>query len=536
MSYMEQTCPHSGAFGYRAPKKGRNLSWFVELALGALVLFGIFAGIVMIGGCLGCEVCFECAAACDEEMGCGLEECARDCNAQSDDCVSCEGVDCFGREGCFACDGKWDCSECSGEVYYKVELISGEVTTPLKFKGGTNRVTVHAYNDDRPQNYFTFKGYFDKKVGGTKYIDEAGNVIKKITKDIKLYAQYEEENQGEDYLIHFITTNTETGSEYFPAPEATTFYVGEPTDNFPAYEDLTDFVFKGWYAQPNGQGKLIYGPEDYEAQEEFVLHLSDFGKNPNDNSHVLKVYAYYTNLEYKVKFHYANGEEQTKTVNSGTTFGSIAANMGNSGSAYTFFGWSYNPNEWETTATISSDFKIEDNLDVYELVRKNFTFVFHYKQTSSSGTVQNKEIKITKYEGQTFNFEEDESLLNIKNSESLYKGYKFLAWKNEYNETKTNVYVSKTESLELTATYQEVSYSITYVMFMPNGSEKDITLSSSAEYLSYKYGSGLTLWTCPDMSGKRFVGWCERADLSDTPKTKLSNTAYGNKKLYAKFE
>ncbi len=540
MSYMEQTCPHSGAFGYRAPKKGRNLSWFVEIALGALVLFGIFAGIVMIGGCLGCEACFECAAACDEEMGCGLEECARDCNAQSDDCVSCEGIDCFGREGCFACDGKWDCSDCSGEVYYKVELNTGDQTQTLKFKAGTSDISIGSgYNEDRPREYFTFKGYYNKKIGGDKYIDESGNVVKKITKDIKLYAQYDEVNQGELYEISFVTTNSATGNPFFPAPHDKPFGVGEPSTEFPEYAELDDYVFKGWYTAPNGNGKLIYGPEDYEEMNEFTLHLSDFGKNPNDGTHRLTVYAHYTYLQYDVKFHYVNGSTKTVAVDSGTTFGDVLImnNIGSSGSDYTYFGWSYLQNDPNPDNTIADTVQITMPMDVYELSRKNYTFTFEYRVTTTGTSFKTETVKITSYEGATLTFDEQSKLLDIKNSTSLYKGYSCTSWVDEYGRAATSVYVSSTAITTYKAEYKEDTYKITYVMYRSNGSERDITDRADSDTTEYKYSeTNKALWICPDDAELgEFLGWCEKPDLSDTPRKTLPTGAYGHKKLYAKF-
>ena len=543
MSYMEQTCPHSGAFGYRAPKKGRNLSWFVELALGALVLFGIFAGIVMIGGCLGCEVCFECAAACDEEMGCGLEECARDCNAQSDDCVSCEGVDCFGREGCFACDGKWDCSECSGEVYYKVELISGEVTTPLKFKGGTNRVTVHAYNDDRPQNYFTFKGYFDKKVGGTKYIDEAGNVIKKITKDIKLYAQYTEVNENDEYNLVFHTENTVDGGYYFQLDAMsaeTVVNVGYDTASFPEYAELEGYVFKGWYTDEEGRGKLIWGPETTS----YTVHLSDFGKHPLDQDKILHVYAYYTYLTYEVKFNYANGNSRTEQVRAGTTFAELKQLVGNSGEEYKYFGWSYYPNANENNV-ITDETTITGALEVYEVARLYYTIKFYYKQTDYYGW-QVYEVKL--YEGQKFTFEEDSTILNIKTNAGVYKGFTFARWTTDesgMSASKTEItYMSAQVAKTYYAQYDEATYNISYIIpakyaGMAIDMTNDAKIAGANTQYKYSPNTSVALWRCDDIFGT-FIGWCEDPDgygtiysLSDG--CQLWAGAYGHKILYAVF-
>ena len=56
-------------------EKGRNVRRFWEY-VGAFI--GIMFILFLFGSCLGCSACFECAAACDTNCGCDLEDCGRE--------------------------------------------------------------------------------------------------------------------------------------------------------------------------------------------------------------------------------------------------------------------------------------------------------------------------------------------------------------------------------------------------------------------------------------------------------------------------
>ncbi|MBQ8658372.1 MAG: InlB B-repeat-containing protein [Clostridia bacterium] len=541
MSYMEESCccpQESCAFSYGGGK-GRNVSRFVEIVIGALVCFGIFAVIVMIGGCLGCEACFECAAACDEEMGCGLEDCARDCNEQSDDCVSCEGISCFGREGCFACDGKWDCSDCAGEVYYKVTLNTGDESTTLKMKEGTKKISIDPYNEDKPADFYTFKGYYNKEIGGTQYIDENGNIVKDIGDDIKLYAQYKELGAGEEFLLIFNTVNPETGEDYFVPEYADDYvYVGEGYNNFPSEAQLENYVFKGWYTQPNGGGKLIWGPDTTE----YTLHLSDFNKRYNSDStdKRLNVYAHYELEQFTVYLHILDDVQEERAY-SGTLFSEFIANHPYENSAYTFFGWS----EYENagiTDTIADDTIIQDDLHVYAIVRKNYTFTFKYRETTSGTNYEEKEIKLVRYQGQTIDLDQSESdpllaFLWTTENEHLYKGYKFTGWAKSTSTNATtlsSIEVNEYAATTYYAKYTERPYKIEYYVY-ESGQYVQYTQEAlgTGANINYTYGEGtVALWDCSNWF-PGFLGWSETPNGRDT--MKLESYEYGDKKLYAVF-
>ena len=87
----------------------------IVIGLGLLtVLFSSLLGAVScLGGCLGCEACIE-TAACADECGADCLDCDFEGQTiqnviEANERVSCEGIDCFGREGCFSCGGCGDC-------------------------------------------------------------------------------------------------------------------------------------------------------------------------------------------------------------------------------------------------------------------------------------------------------------------------------------------------------------------------------------------------------------------------------------------
>ena len=89
----------------------------------------------------------------------------------------------------------------------------------------------------------------------------------------------------------------------------------------------------------------------------------------------------------------------------------------------------------------------------------------------------------------------------------------------EEDETQVNVY----------ATYDEKYYTISY---KANGGKVTPT-DSESKYL-YRDGTNLAR---PTRTGYDFVGWCQKADLSDTPITQIpARTMRGNKTFYAKWK
>ena len=513
-------CKSCGCDYFQA--KGKNIRYALEYIAAVI---GILLMFFMFGSCLGCEACFECAAACDSNCGTDLEECGRDCDDETDGWFQCEGITCGDKQGCFSCHGKWDCSTCSGTTVYTIKLVLGENDLRVDEIPKEDMQFISSfpvlYPDNMSSTYYEFKGYFSKKSGGTPYVDAQGNLIKSITKSVTLYAQYKEKNEGETYSLQFNTEKPDGTGNYFATPTPLEVVVGGPVLGMPDAPDLEGLNFLGWYT---GNGVLAA-----RQGEDWDFHLSTFEHLPNDPRFVM-LYARYEVQTFDIRFHYDGGTTETETVEYGTYLNSVwnRFDMSQGNSLYYFDGWALEPNA-SLGEGINGDFEIMNDIDLYEIRRDYVTFTF------DTGREQ---FEITLQEGNTYSYSELTMPSGGGNLNEYVKmlgynpGYEFTGWSIGSTtgvalptlEVKTNM------STTIMAKWKWATYSITYYV---SGDDYTTDANSDRATTSYHYGDTSMLWDYSTRSN-RFVGWYLESDPGNVF-TSLPSGLYGDIILHAKF-
>ncbi len=382
-------------------QKGKNVRFFWSIVIAVVaVLLVLF----LIGSSIGCEACFQCAAVCDQNCSLGLEDCGRECDQTTDSCVANDGVTCGNRQGCFACDGKWDCSKCNGIVYHTITVytqdgkkIETKQYTADELKG------IRKIGDTNPENkdttYFEFLGYYTKKTGGKAWTDANGNVYGEFTKDISLYARYKEkEGAASPYKLTF-DTSAYTAGAWESFTRTTT--VGS-TVTIPSARQWNGYTFKGWFK--SGQSTPVIGPD----QTSFTFHLYSFGIDPQSTWSDITLTARYEENDYTVTFHYGDGT--TDTLQNLKYNDVLQDNWysyydrSNSNIDYVFKGWSLTKpasiRDDVETINPTGQYKITKDIDIYEVRRDWLTLRFYY----NNGTDGYVECKNQFYEGQSCTF------------------------------------------------------------------------------------------------------------------------------------
>ena len=501
--------------------KGKNIRYALEYVAAVI---GIMLILFMFGSCLGCEACFDCAAACDSNCGTDLEECGRDCDDETDDWFQCEGITCGDKQGCFSCHGKWDCSTCSGRTVYTIKLVLSENDLRVDEIAKEDMEFVSSfpvlYPDNKPSTYYEFKGYFSKKSGGTLYVDSQGNLVKSITKSVTLYAQYKEINEGETYVLQFNTEKADGTGNYFETPTPLEVVVGGPVIGMPIAPDLEGLNFLGWYTST---GVLVA-----RQDEDWDFHLSTFGILPNDPKYV-QVYAWYEVQTFAVRFHYDNGQTSTETVEYGTYLNSVwySYDQSQNNTLYYFDGWALEPNA-SLGKGINGDFAIINDIDLYEIRRDYVTFTF------DTGREQ---FNITLQEGNVYSYSEltipgGTNLNDYVKTLGYNPGYDFTGWAvgSAAGVALPTLEVKTNMSTTIVAKWKWATYTIKYYIY---GEDYTTDANVDRAITSYHYGESPELWDYSTRS-TRFVGWYLESNPSRVF-TELPNDLYGNIILHAKF-
>ncbi len=178
---------------------------------------------------------------------------------------------------------------------YTVILKSGELT------GGTDSVKATYMapmpSAIAPQRFgYIFQGYYaDLNDEETKYYNADMSSARDwdIASDCTLYARWEG-------ISSTITFEMEGGSG---GTKSTTAYFGSemPTEDLVA-PTRTDYIFKGYYEELNGNGKKYYDGPNMESAHDW------------DKIEDTKLYAYWEKVYYSVTLHYGGGLSGSDTV------------------------------------------------------------------------------------------------------------------------------------------------------------------------------------------------------------------------------
>ena len=549
--------------------KGRNIRRFWEY-VGAII--GIMLVLYLFGSCFGCSACFECAAACDQNCGCELEDCGREfydqvgcgsCNNEASDCSTCkqecgevcddcvrnEGVNCGNTENCGACVGFGDCSGCKGYKVYRVTIVVGDKEYEEKLYDKSEKLPIY-YPDGAGEEYFEFEGYWtdEDREDGDRYVTAEGEYVADLqAKDgLTLYGHYKEKNFGDKYTLRFSGAKLPAGLS-FSTPAPIEVAVGSPITDFPDPQEIDGYDFKGWYT---ANERCVTNAEGYYKSSAF--HLYDVGVNPNDQETTsIMLFAKYEKCKYSVQLiEMLDGSiNRTDTVlveygeylsvNSITS--KLAEFMGN-GSAYKCLGlsWESNPDIHDETKFFTMDKlnteMVDDTVKIYVINRSMLTVKLYYDVSGK------QPVEYRAYNGERVVFADMIDMNNgnrkvgdLVAEDSFNPGKRFIGWyEDAYSDPATYVDVVKNGWLEYTAHWETKTYYITYIG--PAGNK----LNGFDQQYPYLYQEDTKLLDLGyDNTYGRFLGWCERADRSDSPKMWLyayGSGAYGDKTLYAKYE
>ena len=503
----------------------------IGLALLGLLLSTLIGTISCIGGCFGCEACIE-TAGCADEL---LNECFGDCDgciecnyqemteenvANANDCVSCDGIDCFGREGCFACDGCGDCSSCGGTKYYSitvqirdeeygVKIEESETYIPLSIPGSTI--------------YYEYQGLYDQPTGGTCYVDSEGNMIRPLQDNLKLYARYNEYNAGETYYFDLSL------AAFGMADTTIQLTVGGALVGLPVAPEKEGYEFVGWYLDD-----VCVQSGNVEAGATF--HLYNFEIDPSYENRTFTLRPVYQEKEYTITL-VAYGYSYQLNASYNSTFGEVFNRYYNwyNDLSYddSFFGWGLSE-DTEPEEKVDPSTLITGDATVYAIFRQPVHYYFYYNFADRYYDYIDVKLREGRFNVYLADLEELESVMN---DESIRPGYKFVGWyadsnPSQYSQPVQTIPVVE-ESKSYYAQWEETDYEITYKVTIG-----DETYVAKTERYYMSYYEDHTLMSSDDVPhnvGYEFGGWCETEDFSDTPKTYLPAGTYGTKTMYAYF-
>lgn len=526
---------------------GKNINRFIEVVITivlGLALLGALGSTLVgmlscFGGCLGCEACIEtasCADDCLDDVSCGecgssgygeygcWEEKTRENIQKANDCASCEGIDCFGRQGCFACNGCGDCADCNGRKYYSVTIIDGGKETEIYVDEDYNYITS-AYTLRNSSTYYKFLGMYNKESGGKCYVNENGEIVKTLKNGLKLYARYEERNQGVEYRFRLYL-------ETFGMDDKTiALQVGGPLTGFPTAPEKEGYSFNGWYFKDTRvhNGKFTEGE---------TFHLSAFGIDPYSEERDFELYPRYTPKQYTVTFMVGSNDYEI-IAKYGDTYANAYAMFDNE--YYTisddenFFGWGMSPTS-EPEDKIGGAAVITGDVTLYAILREAIYLEFYY----NTGNYYDQSVISVKVQEGKLNVRLDElPELAVIKEESANPGYKFVGWYTNANPSGYDVPVQTIDRVSLNtprryyAQWEKATYTIEYYYKdYANNTVNEVdslTYQMSNQELALKaYSDGMY------NIGYDFIGWRER-DTFNSPTMTLAANAYGNKIMDAVY-
>lgn len=507
-----------------------NIRKFIEVIIGLVIGIGILGlllstiigSLSCLGGCLGCEACLETAACADEimsdcDIGCSYEEMTQDNIDNANDCVSCDGIDCFGRQGCFSCNGIGDTESCSGKLYYnfKVSYNGEEVSYSIE-----ENDYFYGFSSNE---YYQFLGLYSST--GKQFVNGDGEFVNKPRQGMTLYPRFEEYKKGETYYFDFDFSSVDMPMQ------RVAFQVGSSMSGIPTAPEKVGYVFRGW--DLNGR-RVISG--DGNGKD---FHLSDFGISPNNESRYYMLTPVYEPIDCSVVFIiYYNGYSDSYSVNApyNGTFSDACNLLRNQGISIqeqeSFFGWGYNPDS-EPESKVAGDTVIQSSMTVYAIIREAVFVNFHYDSPNGTQTIS---IKLR--EGQTEVRFSRLTELDVIKEETTYPGYQFMGWHTTSYEVMNEQpvdgipLVTKNIIKDYYARWQKAQYFISYnVMNYASGQSNELYLD---EYYMQSYEQGIrgAEWV-ERQPGYEFIGW--RMPSGEIVEM-LPAYTYGNIELTAAFE
>ena len=389
-----------------------------------------------------------------------------------------------------ACSGgeKKDTTNGTFEIQY---YLYNDVTAALKVKVVDGKFNLSMIPT---KHGYTFMGLFDAPEGGTKYVNEAGASVLNVTSpDLVLHAQWAPQN-------FFISFDAGEGSLAPEQKELTVAY-GSTLTAMPVPEK-DGYTFIGW-ADANG---TLYSNAGTVIGSKQVFQEANYPTLAEGTT--MQLYAQYELRQHKVTLDYNDGSYRVEsfTVKYGEPIPESKLPTQDTGSSE-LIGWSLS-----NSSTVSFSGNVTSDITLYAIWKDYRVF------TLNDMTGMTQTLKV--YRGETVD-------LSTVNVDDLRPGYRAEGWY-------TNTMYSGNPITEL-------NYGSTTTMLYAKWALATYTLrfdaaSAGTEFAEITYQMGDTK-DLPVLTkaGHIFNGWCTKADCSDTPITKLSETMYGDHTLYACF-
>lgn len=337
---------------------------------------------------------------------------------------------------------------------------------------------------------YVFLGLFDSPSGGSMIVDEKGNCLVNITHSITLYAQW----STKSYTVEF-----DAGEATLPSgSETLTVEYGGTVHSLPTLT-LQGYDFVGW---KNAKGTMV---------SDGGTVLSDFRTFNAENYAIeddkVVLTAVFTVQQLTVTFDFNNGtyETQTLTVDYGTALSDEQYPTQDTGTRR-ITGWSTYPNGNNVFSG-----EITSNITLYA-IWKNYKIV-----QLDDGEGHRTPIYV--YENEIFDLAGYDGVAR--------PGEEVAGWyKNNFYSGAPVESLSYGTALDVYyAKWQEATYTLTFDYQ---------SAGQSIPSKTYKYGDAFALPTLTKF-GYDFMGWCTKADFSDTPITAVTAQMWKSYTLYAKF-
>ncbi len=349
---------------------------------------------------------------------------------------------------------------------------------------------------------YAFKGMYDSKTGGVEIFNSSGKQIVPLAKDTTLYARFDKIEYEKGFVV----------KQYGSIDDKTlTVSIGDTITRLREPNMMEGFELVGW--KLGEDGPLI---SDGIIVKDEYMHVNETTSSIWFND--TKFYAEVSIKKYIVTFNFNDGSFSSKEqmINHGesVTSSMVPNVVDDANDDKEFLGWSMSRNTYIPYENSVDCRNVTSDINIYAYWRYW------------------KEVKLILVQG------EWEETVKIYNDEDFlipsynYPGYLNDGWfyTPRFDRAPVTVIRYADRYAEYYARWALADYTISFELnggFTENG-------QNSINDITYQMGESFEL---PELQKDNYVflGWCEKRDLSDTPKTRIQSNEYGDKELFAKF-
>ncbi len=347
---------------------------------------------------------------------------------------------------------------------------------------------------------YTFLGLFDARTGGIEIFNSTGSQVVPLVSNTTLYARFQKNQYKKGFVVSQYGSVENRELSVSDGDIVTTLL--EPNV-------MEGFEFIGWKLGENGE--LI---SDGTVVKDEYMHVDETTSSIWFND--TKFYAEISVKKYKVSFYFNDGsyEVEEQKISHGSSVTMTPSVFDDANDDKEFLGWSMSRDAYIPYENSVACKNVTSDINIYAYWR------FW------------KEIKLILLEG------EWEEMVKVYSDETFvipeydYPGFRNDGWfyTPRFDRAPVTTISYSTPYTEYYARWEKANYKITFDL---NGGLAE-NGQSSIDDTTYQMGDAFIL---PEAVKENytFLGWCEKRDLSDTPKTRIRENDYGDKALYAKY-